>query len=186
MPAPHSESLTSAHTACMCGLPLQDGPAVTSPEQEAERFIQTAVDQAPEPLRRLGLYLADVLDEDQFKTADPMLLAVAAYGPAGLTPAPVPPTPSASDAERDAEIARLREFAAEVMERSWNGGDLDGGEAQELALKYGVIVQVGFDPSQGDRDDWDAGLEPGDPWFVLGWSERALALALATTPAGET
>jgi hypothetical protein len=70
------------------------------------------------------------------------------------------------------EIERLRAFAAEVMERSWSGGDLDGGEAQELALKYGVIVNVGFDPSQ-DQDEWDAGLEAGDDWFVLAWKDRA-------------
>jgi hypothetical protein len=43
-------------------------------EDTAEQFIQAAVDGAPEPLKRLGRYLADVLDEDQFKTAERMLL----------------------------------------------------------------------------------------------------------------
>jgi hypothetical protein len=54
-----------------------------SAESEAEQFIRAAVDQAPEPLRRLGRFLADVLDEDHFKTADRMMLAVAAYGADG-------------------------------------------------------------------------------------------------------
>jgi hypothetical protein len=51
--------------------------------QEAEALIQAAVDQAPEPLRRLGRFLSDVLDEDHWKTAEAMLLAIAAYGPEG-------------------------------------------------------------------------------------------------------
>ena len=47
---------------------------IIAPEDEAEHFIQAAVDRAPEPLKRLGLYLTDVLDEDEFKTAERMLL----------------------------------------------------------------------------------------------------------------
>ena len=49
-----------------------------TPEQEAEHFIQEAIDRAPEPLRRLGEYLGRVLDEDQWKTAERMLLGIAA------------------------------------------------------------------------------------------------------------
>lgn len=47
---------------------------LSDPSEEAEVFIQAAIDDGPEPLQRLGRYLADVLDEDQWKTAERMLL----------------------------------------------------------------------------------------------------------------
>jgi hypothetical protein len=43
-------------------------------EAQADQFIQAAIDQAPEPLRRLGEYLSRVLDEDQWASAERMLL----------------------------------------------------------------------------------------------------------------
>lgn len=43
-------------------------------EAQAAQFIQAAIDQAPEPLRRLGEYLSRVLDEDQWASAERMLL----------------------------------------------------------------------------------------------------------------
>lgn len=46
-------------------------------EEAAEAFIQAAVDRAPEPLRRLGEWLAGVLDEDDWETAERMLLGAA-------------------------------------------------------------------------------------------------------------
>lgn len=55
-------------------------PAPTS-ESEAEQFIQAAVDSAPEPLRRLGEWLAGVLDEDDWKTAERMLIGAALANP---------------------------------------------------------------------------------------------------------
>lgn len=51
--------------------------AETTPEDTAEQFIQAAIDSAPEPLKRLGRFLSDVLDEDRWKTAEAMLLAIA-------------------------------------------------------------------------------------------------------------
>lgn len=52
-------------------------PARAQTETTAEQFIQAAIDSAPEPLRRLGEYLTRVLDEDEWATAERMLLAVA-------------------------------------------------------------------------------------------------------------
>lgn len=49
------------------------------PEDTAEQFIQAAVDRAPEPLRRLGEWLASVLDDDDWKTAERMLLGAAVH-----------------------------------------------------------------------------------------------------------
>lgn len=51
-----------------------DAAEGATPEDTAEAFIQAAVDQSPEPLRRLGEWLAGVLDEDDWKTAERMLL----------------------------------------------------------------------------------------------------------------
>lgn len=48
-----------------------------TPEDQAEQFIQSAIDRAPEPLRRLGEWLADMLDDDQWPTADRLLLGAA-------------------------------------------------------------------------------------------------------------
>jgi hypothetical protein len=48
-----------------------------APHDEAEHFIQAAVDNAPEPLRRLGEWLANILDDDQWPTAERMLLGAA-------------------------------------------------------------------------------------------------------------
>jgi len=45
---------------------------------DAEHFIQAAVDGAPEPLRRLGEWLANKLDDDDWKTADRLLNGTAA------------------------------------------------------------------------------------------------------------
>lgn len=45
----------------------------TRPEDTAEQFIQAAVDSAPEPLRRLGEWLANKLDDDDWKTAERLL-----------------------------------------------------------------------------------------------------------------
>jgi len=47
---------------------------VRRPEDTAEAFIQAAVDRAPEPLRRLGEWLTHHLDDDEWKTAERMLL----------------------------------------------------------------------------------------------------------------
>jgi glutamine synthetase len=58
------------------GLAAQPQTAL-SPADEAEHFIQAEIDSAPEPLRRLGEFLADVLDEDHWKAAERMLLALA-------------------------------------------------------------------------------------------------------------
>lgn len=46
----------------------------TSPEDEAEQFIQAAIDSAPDQFRRLGEFLSRVLDEDQWKIAERLIL----------------------------------------------------------------------------------------------------------------
>lgn len=45
--------------------------------EETEQFLQAAIDRSPEQLRKLGEYLASMLDEDQFPRADRLLLGIA-------------------------------------------------------------------------------------------------------------
>lgn len=72
------KSATEPLTYCCCGECTETGgvPALR-PEEEAEQFIQAAIDNAPEPLRRLGEYLTRVLDEDHWPTAEQLLLGIA-------------------------------------------------------------------------------------------------------------
>ncbi len=67
--------------------------AVVSESAEArfEHYLQNAIDNAPEPLRRLGEYLSHVLDEDEWPTAERLLNGeiVALDEIARLNPAPV-------------------------------------------------------------------------------------------------
>ena len=44
------------------------------PEEEAEKFIQAAIDSAPNQFQRLGEFLSRILDEDQWKTAERLIL----------------------------------------------------------------------------------------------------------------
>ncbi len=78
----------------MAGIPARDAEiaalrkeiesfraAQAQPETTAERFIQAAIDRAPEPLRRLGNWLTTVLDEDQWAHAERLLLRAAQNQP---------------------------------------------------------------------------------------------------------
>ena len=72
-----------------------------------EHYVRNAIDNAPEPLRRLGEYLTDVLDEDQWAHADPILLGVAVEIAAS----------TAREKAKDVEIAGLRSVMEDLL--SW-------------------------------------------------------------------
>lgn len=57
------------------------------PHSEVEAFLAEAIAKSPEPLQELGRFLAERLDEDDWKTADRLLLAAATAHPQA---APVP------------------------------------------------------------------------------------------------
>jgi len=61
---------------CIAAEALAQHPAMSAAD-EAEQFIQDAIDRAPEPLRRLGEYLTQILDEDEWRTAERMLIGAA-------------------------------------------------------------------------------------------------------------
>lgn len=50
-------------------------------------------------------------------------------------------------------------------EGPWAGCDIDGGSAQDAALKFGIIKKVKYDPKIHGPNDYEA--EAGDPWFVM-------------------
>ena len=52
-----------------------------------------------------------------------------------------------------------------LTEGPFAGCDLDGGDVQDQAVKFGVAKQVKYDPKVHGPNDHDA--EAGDPWFVL-------------------
>lgn len=62
----------------VCELQGKLDEAHLAPVEMDEKTIQTLIDSAPEPLRKLGEYLADVLAEDQWAHAEQYLLALAA------------------------------------------------------------------------------------------------------------
>lgn len=49
-------------------------PHDESPEERFEWFLQNTIDRAPEPLRRLGELLSRLMDDDDWKTADRLLI----------------------------------------------------------------------------------------------------------------
>lgn len=56
-----------------------------APVELDEKTIQSLIDRAPEPLKRLGEYLTEVLDEDQWNHAEQYLLAMVATTHNALT-----------------------------------------------------------------------------------------------------
>lgn len=50
-----------------------------------------------------------------------------------------------------------------LLEGSWQGLDIDGGEAQDKAVELGLIEQTAYDP---EKHGESAFCEPGDAWFV--------------------
>lgn len=56
-----------------------------------------------------------------------------------------------------------------LMEGSWQGGDIDGGAAQDKAIELGLIVKTTYDPAKHGEADCD----PGDAWYVASETLRA-------------
>ncbi|MDQ0135726.1 hypothetical protein J2T08_003647 [Neorhizobium galegae] len=61
---------------------------------------------------------------------------------------------------------KLVEFAKEVIHVAFEGGSLDGGDIQEMALKHGLIAEERFDPKI-HKDTFGNDAAPGDQWFVF-------------------
>jgi len=57
-------------------------------------------------------------------------------------------------------------FGMAIMQ-NWPAGDVDGGELQDLAEKFNIILpcEGGFDPDR-HSDDFGVCPEKGDPWYM--------------------
>ena len=118
-----------------------------------------------------------------FQTVD-LALAAVEMGPcdqyryayrASLSAAPKPPAGlyvvSEDGTARRVEVDVIR-FVKWIVEKSWDGCDVDGADIQDLAIKCGILTEVEFDPEKHDDPFW--GSEPGDPWLVFSDGFRAL------------
>lgn len=76
---------------------------------------------------------------------------------------------------------KLAEFAQWVLTSScFDGCDLDGGDIQNMAVKFGLIVETQYDPEE-HGEDTICDIAPGDPWYVFS-DEMQAAL---TSPLGK-
>lgn len=62
------------------------------------------------------------------------------------------------------ECQPAKEFAKELLQKIFDGGDPDGADIQETAIKHGLLEEVPFNPA--DHGTVAYAL-PGEPWFVF-------------------
>ena len=64
-----------------------------------------------------------------------------------------------------AEVRGALLLVKDMLEQFWeHGGDVDGFDLQDSALKFGILVETKYDPAlHGEGED----AEPGDPWYVF-------------------
>ena len=60
---------------------------------------------------------------------------------------------------------RLVEFARSILSIVFEGGDIDGGTAQDMGVEYGLLERQDFDPKR--HTDSTGYAEPGDDWYVF-------------------
>lgn len=64
------------------------------------------------------------------------------------------------------QLASLAKFADAVLNYLWDGAvEIDAGDVQDLAVKYGLVYETKFDPDE-HTDHEGVGVEAGDPWFM--------------------
>lgn len=104
-----------------------DAPVASGedPHEMFEAFVAEAIAKSPEPLQELGRFLADRLDEDDWKTADRLLLQIATR--------PTPATP---------EGLREKVVAPDTVEKlfwDWWHNKRRQGEAEAAAFHAGYL-----------------------------------------------
>lgn len=113
----------------------------------AQLFLDNSISKAPEPLRELGKYLADLLDEDQWPTAERFLNA--ALDPERLV------------AWEDVLAERERQINAE----GWTPEHDDAhwkGEIADAAACYAILAGKGATANEHDQPGWW-------PWHWTWW-----------------
>lgn len=110
-------------------------PHDESPEERFEWFLQNTIDRAPEPLRRLGELLSRLMDDDDWKTADRLLIGTC-----------VAMAEHASRAALDVQTERRRQVEAE----GWSPEHDDEHASDEIAA---FACLYAMPPA---ARDWDA------------------------------
>ncbi len=95
--------------------------ALSRERDDALAFLDNAVSNAPEPLADLGSWLADMLDEDQWPTAERYLNA-AVKSLADFTAALARMLQEAEDRGRNVEMERVAQWCAD---QGWTGSGRD-------------------------------------------------------------
>ena len=63
-------------------------------------------------------------------------------------------------------------FARAIMD-AWPEGDVDGGDLQETAERYGLLRKEPYDPAKhGEWGKEEYGTQPGEDWYVLTYAEE--------------
>jgi len=70
------------------------------------------------------------------------------------------------EADKDNEIRTLRKALEECARLAWEGGDIDGGDFQNLMERHGLLVEVPAD--EAFIEEWDH-----DRMFVVAWHPLA-------------
>ena len=95
------------------------------PHEMFDHFIAEAIDKSPEPLRRLGEWLAVHLDEDEWKTAERMLLGAATAWSAPAATGDAVRALVAKWRNKDTDFAAWR-FAADELEAALSADKASG------------------------------------------------------------
>ncbi len=141
-----------------------------SAEDRFEHYVQSAIDNAPDPLRRLGEYLTRVLDEDQWPTAERLLLALA-----------LRPVRSGVVSDEDVEAAQpAQEQPARSGRCEWCPIGKLGGIAEQVIQEQPGWKLVPIEPDQWMRTQGEEGFEQRSVLEI--WRRM---LAAAPTPPKE-
>ena len=73
--------------------------------------------------------------------------------------------PSLEDSSKSVDFEG---FGKALLEKHWehNCGEVEGDEIQDMALEYGLIVKMPYDPETHGDGGLEFGLEKGDEWYV--------------------
>jgi len=114
----------------------------TEPHEMVEHFLAEAISNSPQPLQDLGKFLSEVLDEDHWKTADRLLLALAA--------APVPSPPGKE--VREAGIMAIHEaLGGNGWAYTNYGGDELRSQRDELGAAFDAVLALLTPAGEGWR-----------------------------------
>lgn len=128
---------------------MTDANPSTAAENAAEQYIAAAIDRGSGCARRLGKYLADHLDDDNFGPADRMLLGLVEQMNAAVERAE----------KAEADVARLREALAAIVARS-ETGELGTSRTRDMAhLARAALAETADTPAvqpdpTPDPDGW--------------------------------